>query len=85
MTADAKQLLYQAKASAIGIVVTVSDVPAAIAQFTLARKELADPDLKQIQVRRAPNNPDGALWLVKMVDNPGAALAAVIEELSNEA
>jgi len=54
-------------------------------QFVLARKDLQDPELKCIQVRRAPNNPDSELWLVKVVKPTPGTIEDVVAELIHEA
>ena len=87
--AAADTFFYQALASPIGIVLEVSSVEAAIQQFVLARKRLADDVLADIEVRRSPINPTSEIWLVKKGVRPTDAfspdqLALVIAELGDE-
>lgn len=59
------ELCYQALASPIGIVVSVSDFGSAQQRLYSARKRSGDPDLACLQFRRSPTNPESEIWIVK--------------------
>lgn len=58
-------LWYQALASPIGIVVSVSDYAGAYARFMNAKRSMGDPALDNLQIRRSPHLPEQELWIVK--------------------
>lgn len=66
------ELCYQALASQIGIVISVSDFISAQQKLYSARKKSGDTDLDVLQFRRSPTNPEGEIWIVK--SHPGAIL-----------
>lgn len=72
-------LLNQAFASPLGIEVSIggSDFEACRQRLYRARAQSADPDLADLQIKRAPG---GALWIVK-----GASFEVVKDELRAEA
>jgi hypothetical protein len=59
------ELCYQALASQIGIVISVSDFISAQQKLYSARKKSGDTDLDVLQFRRSPTNPEGEIWIVK--------------------
>lgn len=58
-------LLYQAMASPLGLVLSVSDFTQASQALYKARRDTQDPDLAVLQFRRSPFSPDTEIWLVK--------------------
>lgn len=58
-------LLYSAMASRFGIALPVNDYAAAAQALYKARTTLSDPELKILQFRRSPIDPDGELWIVR--------------------
>lgn len=58
-------LLYRAMASTLGLAVPVQDYAAAAQALYKTRSALADAELKILQFRRSPINPDGELWIVR--------------------
>lgn len=59
------ELLYQALASPIGIVVRTSNFSLCQQRFYRARREAGDPALDCLQLRRSPFAPEGEIWIVK--------------------
>lgn len=59
------EILYLAAASAIGLVVKVSDFQLAQQRLYAARRKSGDPSLDCLQLRRSPFNPESELWIVK--------------------
>jgi hypothetical protein len=58
-------LLYAAKQSKCGIVVTTDD-PARLRQLLYrVRKDVADPDLDELSFVESPSNPTEHLWIVR--------------------
>lgn len=63
-----KELLFQAMAAPIGIVVQTEELDLAQVNFGKARK--AEPSCHAIEVRRSPRAPLTELWLVKTAKIP---------------
>jgi hypothetical protein len=59
------EILYQALASPIGLVIAVGDFVKDQAKLYQARSKSGDPDLEVLQFRRSPHNPEQELWIVK--------------------
>jgi hypothetical protein len=59
------ELWYEALASSIGIVLSVSDINAAKQALYKARRESADPALDFLSIRVSPLAPQSELWIVK--------------------
>jgi hypothetical protein len=58
-------LMYQAAASPLGIIVTVSDVHEAKARLSAIRKHNGDSALRALSFIPSPYSPRTELWLVK--------------------
>ena len=59
------ELCYQALASPIGIVISVSDFASVQQKLYTARRKSGDPDLACLQFRRSPTAPETEIWIVK--------------------
>lgn len=85
MSADRTELtalLYRALASPLGIVVTCSNAQIAVVNLGRVRRELNDPDLAALTLRRQTET---EVWLVRKGAVPSTAFAdEVIAELFNE-
>ena len=62
---DALELLYQALASPIGIVVRVTDIERARARLYKAKADARDPALANLQLRKSPLGEPDVIWIVK--------------------
>ena len=58
------ELLYQAAAAPLGIVISVGDFKACQQRLYTARRESGDPALAALEFRQSPHG-DGTLWIVK--------------------
>ena len=58
-------LMYQAVASPLGTIVTVSDVQEARSRLSQVRKETGDSALRALSFIPSPYSPRTELWLVK--------------------
>jgi hypothetical protein len=56
---------YAAASSDLGIVVRTNDPTKARAQLYHFRNQLNDPELKPLHIRVAPDNTEGAIWIIK--------------------
>lgn len=81
-----KELLFQAMAAPIGIVIQTEELD--LAQVNLGKARKAEPSCHQIEVRRSPRSPLTELWLVKVdkiplppppakADEPPVAIASI--------
>lgn len=61
---EAQEILYQALASPLGLVLQVSNFTTANQALYRARAAVGDPALAVLQFRRNPDNPN-ELWIVK--------------------
>ena len=61
------EILYQAVASPLGLVVKTSDFQLAQQRLYKARRESGDLELDRLQFRHSPHAPD-ELWIVKGPD-----------------
>lgn len=59
------EILYQALASARGIVVKTNDVERLRAKLYALRRETGDPALKPIALVPSPTAPEEELWIVR--------------------
>lgn len=65
------EVLYEALASPLGIVLLVDDVERARQTLYRLRREAADPDLQQLALAPSPEAPTTELWIIKK-DKAGA-------------
>lgn len=57
------EILSQALATEIGLVVRTNDTERAKLAFYKFRKELGETEFRRIQIKFSPTNPDEELWL----------------------
>lgn len=59
------ELLYQALASPLGIVIRVDNFQLAQAKLYAARRQSGDPELACLQLRHSPFDPEQELWIIR--------------------
>ena len=65
-------LLYQAAATPLGVVLQVEDFVKATQALYRAKREAMDTSLDLLQFRRSPQRPETEVWIVRRSPQEGA-------------
>jgi hypothetical protein len=59
-----REHLYRALTTPKGIIVQTDDVPLLIAKLNKARRDAADPALKQLVIAKSRDKPETEVWII---------------------